>query len=105
MKRLTGQRVLLTGASSGVRLATVERLAREGAVLALIARGPHALEQAAELAREHGAVAHALPADVTDRAAVTEAVEAAVEALGGLDVVICNTAGVAFGHFLETKAE
>jgi NAD(P)-dependent dehydrogenase (short-subunit alcohol dehydrogenase family) len=105
MQRLEGRRILLTGASSGVGLAAVERLAREGARLALIARGPEALEQAALLARTHGAVAHAFPADLADRDAATAAVEAAVGALGGLDVVISNAAAVSFGHFLETDPD
>jgi NADP-dependent 3-hydroxy acid dehydrogenase YdfG len=66
MQRLEGRRILLTGASSGVGLAAVERLAREGARLALIARGPEAL---AQLARVHDAVAHVFPADLGDREA------------------------------------
>jgi NAD(P)-dependent dehydrogenase (short-subunit alcohol dehydrogenase family) len=105
MRRLEGRRILLTGASSGVGLAAVERLASEGARLALIARGPDALEQAAQLARAQGAVAHAFPADVADREAATAAVEAAIDALGGLDVVISNAAAVSFGHFLEADPE
>jgi NAD(P)-dependent dehydrogenase (short-subunit alcohol dehydrogenase family) len=105
MGRLDGRRILITGASSGVGLAAVERLAREGARLALLARGPEALEQAAQLARAHGAVAHVFPADVADREAVTAAVEAAVAALGGLDAVLSNAAAVSFGHFLETDPD
>jgi NAD(P)-dependent dehydrogenase (short-subunit alcohol dehydrogenase family) len=105
MQRLEGRRILLTGASSGVGLATVKRLAQEGAQLALIARGPEALEQAAQLARAHGAVAHTFPADLADRKAATAAVEAAVHALGGLDVVMSNAAAVSFGHFLETDPD
>jgi NAD(P)-dependent dehydrogenase (short-subunit alcohol dehydrogenase family) len=105
MYRLEGRRILLTGASSGVGLATVKRLAQEGARLALIARGPDALEQAAELARAHGAVANAFAADLADREAATAAVEAAVHALGGLDAVIANAAALSFGHFLETDPE
>src|SRR4051794_23036456 len=105
MKRLQGRRILVTGASSGIGLATVKRLAQEGAQLALIARGVEALEQAAALARAHGAVAHVLPADITDREAAGAAVEAAVDALGGLDVLVSNAGAVAFGHFLETDAE
>jgi NAD(P)-dependent dehydrogenase (short-subunit alcohol dehydrogenase family) len=105
MRGMHPKRILLTGASSGVGLATVERLARGGAQLALVARGEAALEEAAERARALGAVAHVLPADLADREAATAAVEAAVERLGGLDVVISNAGAVVFGHFLEVEAE
>ena len=103
--RLQDKRILVTGASSGVGLAAVSRLAREGARLALLARGEQALAQAVAIAREHGAEAYAFPADVSDREAVTAAIEDAAAALGGIDVVVSNAGAVAFGHFLEIDAE
>jgi NAD(P)-dependent dehydrogenase (short-subunit alcohol dehydrogenase family) len=103
--RLAGKRILITGASSGVGLAAVERFAQEGAVLALIARGEPALLEAAAVAHARGAVAHVFPADVADRAGATAAVEAAAEALGGLDVVVSNAGALAFGHFLEVDGD
>jgi NAD(P)-dependent dehydrogenase (short-subunit alcohol dehydrogenase family) len=105
MDRVSGMRIVVTGASSGVGLALVERLALEGAALALVARGEQALEEAADRARALGAVAHVIPADVSDRLAATAAIERAVAALGGLDAVVCNAGAVAFGHFLETAPE
>src|SRR5215210_7752326 len=105
MSRLQGKRILITGASSGVGLAAVERFAREGADLALVARGAEALEQAASLAREHGVAAHVVPADLADRAAAEAAVDGAIAALGGLDAVVSNAAAVAFGHVLEVDGD
>ena len=105
MTRLEGKRVLITGASSGVGLAAVERFAWEGADLALVARGEAALEQAAAVAREHGVAAHVVAADLADRAAAEIAVATATDALGGLDVVVSNAGAVAFGHFLEVAPD
>jgi NAD(P)-dependent dehydrogenase (short-subunit alcohol dehydrogenase family) len=105
MPRLRNKRILITGASSGIGLAAVERFAREGADLALAARGEAALAEAAAVAREHGVAAHAFAADLADREAATATVEAAVEALGGLDVVVSNAGAVSFGHFLEVDPD
>ena len=102
---LKGRRILITGATSGVGLAAVERFAQEGAALALVARGEPALRAAAAAAHERGAVAHAVPADLTDRAAATAAVAAAAQALGGLDVVVSNAGALAFGHLLEVDGD
>src|SRR5215210_1790263 len=105
MTELHGKRILLTGATSGVGLAAVERFAQEGADLALVARGEAALEQAAAIARDAGVAAHVIPADLADRAQAEAAVATAVQALGGLDVVVSNAGAVAFGHFLEVEAD
>ncbi|MEA2134495.1 MAG: hypothetical protein QOC68_2404 [Solirubrobacteraceae bacterium] len=105
MTRLEGKRILITGATSGVGLAAVERFAQEGAALALVARGKPALLEATAVARRCGAAAHVFPADLADRAAATAAVEAAAAALGGLDVVVSNAGALAFGHFLEVDGD
>ncbi|WP_445148668.1 SDR family NAD(P)-dependent oxidoreductase [Baekduia sp. Peel2402] len=100
--RLTGRRVLITGASSGVGLEAARRFGAEGARLALLARGEEALRA---VVAEHGLDALVLPVDLTDRAAVEAAVAEAAEALGGLDVVVSNAASAVFGHVLEVHAE
>ena len=105
MHTLKGTRILLTGASSGIGLAATERFAREGASLILVARGAEALEEAALRARRCGAIAHAIPADVSDRPAIEAAVSRGIELLGGLDAVVTNAGAVAFGHVLEVEPE
>ncbi|MEA2180386.1 MAG: hypothetical protein QOG77_3683 [Solirubrobacteraceae bacterium] len=100
--RLTGTRILITGASSGVGLVAARLLAAEGARLALLSRGGEALER---VVAEHGLDAVVLPVDLADRVATEAAVHAAAEALGGLDVVLSNAAAAVFGHVLEVHPD
>ena len=83
-------RALITGASSGVGMATARLVHERGGTVALVARREEVLH---ELVAELGERAHAFPADVSDPAAVAVTVEAAVEAMGGLDLTV-NAAGV-----------
>lgn len=80
--------VLVTGASDGLGLAIAERLAKEGAKLALVARRDDKLK---EVATQIGGQAFAC--DVRDKTQVKRMVEAVVDKLGGLDVVV-NCAGI-----------
>ncbi len=87
---LAGRRVLITGAARGIGAAVARRLHERGARLALAGIEPELLS---EVASDCGD-APAFTCDVRDREQVEAAVEAAVEHLGGLDVIIAN-AGVA----------
>ena len=100
--RLPGARILLTGASSGVGLEAARLFGAEGARLALLARGGEALER---VVADHALDAVVLPVDLADRAAAEEAVRAAVDALGGLDIVVSNAASAVFGHVLEVHPD
>jgi NAD(P)-dependent dehydrogenase (short-subunit alcohol dehydrogenase family) len=93
------KRVLITGASSGVGLAAARAFADAGCDLALVARHPGGLEVAAQVVRARGRRAVVLPCDVTDQAAVDDAVARAERELGGLDVVVANQAAPVFGPF------
>ncbi len=104
-RRIEGQRILVTGASSGIGLATAEQLAYEGAQVALLARGEHGLERAKRRLEELGAEAVTVSADVRDREALTAAVDEVVGELGGLDVVVAGAAAASFGPFTETSGE
>ena len=88
--RLAGRRVLITGAARGIGAATARRLHERGAQVVLAGLEPELLSRVAADCRD----ALAVVCDVRDREQVEAAVEAAVEHLGGLDVVIAN-AGVA----------
>ena len=78
-RQLTSARVLVTGASSGVGLAAARAFAREGADVAVLARRLEGLEKAAEMVRGHGGRALALRCDVSDQAALDEAVARVVD--------------------------
>ena len=96
---------LVTGASSGIGEATVHALAARGADLVLVARRREALESiASDAEREHGVEAVVAAGDVRDRATSEAAVEAAVDRLGGLDVVVAN-AGIGRGGDVETMTD
>ena len=94
--------MLITGASSGVGLAAALAFAGDGARLALISRNPAGIEP---ILAEHGLKALLLRADLTDRDATERAVQAAVDELGGLDVVVSNAAAAVFGHVLEVDPD
>lgn len=87
---LSGRRVLITGAARGIGAATAKRLHQRGARLVLAGIEPDVLARTAADCGD----ALAVVCDVRDREQVDAAVEAAVEHLGGLDVVVAN-AGVA----------
>jgi NAD(P)-dependent dehydrogenase (short-subunit alcohol dehydrogenase family) len=105
MRHLRGQRVLITGGSRGIGLAAAEAFAREGAELALLARPSPALDDAVERARNLGARAWATPADLGHTEQVESAIAAALEHLGGLDVVVLNAAAVIFGPFEQVSPQ
>ncbi len=82
--RLDGRRVLVVGASSGIGAAFAEAAVAEGASVTISARRRDLLD--AHVAEWGAGVA--VPADATDPDAVTAMVDAAAEALGGLDLVV-----------------
>ncbi|UGT61388.1 bifunctional aldolase/short-chain dehydrogenase [Nocardia asteroides] len=102
-KPLAGRIALVTGAASGIGRAIARRLAAEGACVVVADRDA---AKAAEVAAELGSadVAIGFGADVTDEGQVQAAVDAAVLAFGGLDLVV-NNAGLSLSKsLLETSA-
>ena len=82
MKRLAGQRALVTGASSGIGQEIARKLAAEGASVILTARRLDRLETLAEQLRtEHGVTVEALQSDLEDPAAPQQLFDATEGAL------------------------
>jgi NAD(P)-dependent dehydrogenase (short-subunit alcohol dehydrogenase family) len=95
----------VTGASAGVGRAVVERLARRGASIGLIARDQERLESTASEVERLGGRALALPLDVADAEAVDDAAARVEEGLGSLDVWINNAMGTLFAPVSDTTPE
>ncbi|MCX5527442.1 SDR family oxidoreductase [Streptomyces bobili] len=93
-KTLNGKVALVTGGSRGIGAATAVRLAREGADVALTyVNGKEAADDVVRAVEALGRRAVALRADSADAGEAAGAVGAAVDALGGLDVLV-NNAGI-----------
>lgn len=88
--RFKGKVAFITGASSGIGAAAAKELARQGARVAIAARRLDRLTEVADAIRAAGGEALPVACDVTDRASVDAAVNAAVEHFGGLDIVLAN---------------
>jgi NAD(P)-dependent dehydrogenase (short-subunit alcohol dehydrogenase family) len=88
---LNGKVALITGAARGIGFETARQIHLRGATVAVVDLDP---DQAREAAERIGDRAIGIGADVTDRAAIMQAVAETVERFGGLDVVVAN-AGIA----------
>jgi NAD(P)-dependent dehydrogenase (short-subunit alcohol dehydrogenase family) len=97
--------VVITGASAGIGRAVVRRFAREGADMALLARGEAGLTAAAQEARAGGGRAMQLSVDVADFAAVDEAAAAVEAGLGPIDIWVNCAFTSVFAPFEQIRAD
>jgi NAD(P)-dependent dehydrogenase (short-subunit alcohol dehydrogenase family) len=93
---LGGRVAMVTGASSGLGHRFAQVLARNGAAVVLVARRLDRLAELKMMIDHEGGRAVAVAADVTDRAAMARAFDAAEQAFGTVTILV-NNAGVAHG--------
>lgn len=87
---LSGKRVVLTGASSGIGEAAAELFARQGATVVVVARRQELLDAVAQRITDDGGSAFALPCNLSDLDAVDELVQTVEDRLGGVDILVNN---------------
>jgi short-subunit dehydrogenase len=97
------QVIVITGASSGIGLATAEAAAAKGAKLVLAARSEQTLNEIAQRLGAGGAQAVAVACDVTDRAQVDRVAETAIARFGRIDTWVNNAGLGLYGRLDEVS--
>jgi len=98
---IEGGVVVVTGASSGIGLATARSFAHAGAKVVLAARSGETLNEVAEELHQQGREALALATDMTDQVQVQHLIEATCDYYGHLDILVNNAALGSAGFVAE----
>jgi citronellol/citronellal dehydrogenase len=106
---LQGKTLFITGASRGIGLAIAKRAAADGANIVVIAKTtdpnpklPGTIYSAAQEIEAAGGKALPLAVDIRDEAAVLAAVQQAVEAFGGIDILVNNASAISLTDTEQT---
>lgn len=105
MRGLSDKVALVTGAGGGIGAAICERLAEEGCRLALFDRDAGAVQTVGERIEALGRPASTHVVDITDYAAVADAVTAIESGHGGVDILVNNAGFDRFANFLDTTPQ
>ena len=102
--RLSGRKALITGGDSGIGRAVAVAYAREGAAVALsyLPSEQSDVEEVADIITRDGGTVVLLPGDLTDESYARGLPAKAVEALGGLDIVVNNAGKQVFNDDITT---
>lgn len=96
--QLRGLKAIVSGGTKGIGRAIVDTLAAEGAHVGFCARQAAEVEATVAALRAQGTTAWGRTLDVSDAAALHDWVNAAAQALGGLDIVIANVSALAISQ-------
>jgi ribitol 2-dehydrogenase len=96
-RSLSGKVAVVTGASSGIGLATARALADAGALLVVAARSTEKLEQTV---RDVGSTATAIPTDVTSTGEVDDLLDKTIQLHGRIDILVANAGIYTGGDFV-----
>lgn len=106
MHALAGKVALVTGGSRGIGAAVAQRLAADGADIALTyARSEAQAQDVAAAIAAHGRRALALRADSADPQAVADAIGRTVAEFGRLDILVSNAGVFSYGAFEDVRRE
>jgi NAD(P)-dependent dehydrogenase (short-subunit alcohol dehydrogenase family) len=98
-RKLSGQKLVITGAARGIGEKVARDAAARGARVAVIGLEPDRLRG---LADDLGPAASWREADVCDAAALQSAIDESAETMGGIDIVVANAGVVAYGTVRQT---
>lgn len=99
-RRFDGKVMVVTGAAQGIGRRVAERAAAEGARVLIVDRSP-AREEAAEAIRSAGGAAQAIPVDLETWEGCAEAMQAAVDLWGRIDILVNNVGGTIWAKPFE----
>lgn len=101
--RLDGKRAIVTGGSRGIGAAIAERLARDGADVAITyASSREAADALVAKIAGTGRKAFAVKSDAADPQAAADGISESIAQLGGLDILVLNAGVAAFGSVQDT---